>query len=475
MSLWLCLRFHQLPLQCLQRDESRPIVVLERQRVLCANDCAAALGIRPGMNSATVRALAEPEPIQLLDRDNGAEQRCLAQLCQWAYSISPSLYPWRGDSLLLEVGSCLALYRGLPPLLADVDRGLSCRGYSVARGLAPTPRAAWLLSFGEEADALAWEQPLETRLAPLPLQLLEGEFATAVNALRRAGLHRLGDVLALPPAALGRRCGREFSHYLRQLLGRESDLQPVFQPPAEFTDEYWFGYGVQANTELLPAVEHLLQGLCRFLRNTQLHTGDITWQLIGVDGKLRTFSVRSTSSRSHWQSWYQLTRIHLERLQPGGPVEGLALHCASLQAGGSEAPDLFHNSGQREPLGSLLDRLRSRLGLQAVQQVACRDEHLPEYAVAVGSEARDSGAVARHCAQRPFWLMPQPQRLGLRGRQLHWQGPLTLLYGPERIEDNWWQTPVSRDYYIARGDAGQHYWVFRDRRGQHWYIHGIFA
>jgi protein ImuB len=49
VSLWLCLRFEQLPLQCLNRSEEQPVVVLARQRVLRTNDCAAALGIREGM------------------------------------------------------------------------------------------------------------------------------------------------------------------------------------------------------------------------------------------------------------------------------------------------------------------------------------------------------------------------------------------------------------------------------------------
>ena len=68
MSLWLCLRFEQLPLQCLNRDETRPVAVLEKQRVLRANDCARALGIKPGQGTATVRALAAEMPLTLLDR-----------------------------------------------------------------------------------------------------------------------------------------------------------------------------------------------------------------------------------------------------------------------------------------------------------------------------------------------------------------------------------------------------------------------
>jgi protein ImuB len=475
VKLWLCLRFHQLPLQCLERNETRPAVVLERQRVLRANDCAAALGIRPGMGSATVRALAEPEPLHMLERDRAAEQRCLQQLCSWAYSISPELYSWREDSLLLEVGSCLTLYRGLPPLLAEVDNGLACRGYSVRSGLAATPRAAWLLSHAGADAALAWEQDLQERLGPLPLTLLAQEFPSAVDSLRRAGLHTLGDILALPFAALGRRCGERFCSLLRQLLGQQADLQPTFQPPACFSDDYWFGYEVRANGELLPAMQLLLQSLCRFLRNTQLHTTAIRWQLVAVDGRLRDLIVRSDSSRTHWESWYQLTRIQLDQLALQTGVEGLALHCDHLRPGETEEPDLFRSAGQREPLGSLLDRLRSRLGLQAVTRVACRDEHLPELAVHEGVESRAGSATGAHCAQRPFWLMPQPQALAHSGAQLSWRGPLTLVYGPERIEDNWWQQAVSRDYFIARGEAGQHYWIFRDRRSQRWFIHGIFV
>ena len=93
MSLWLCLRFNQLPLQCLDRSEERPIVVLARQRVVRLNDCAAALGIKEGMGGSTVRALAADEPVKLLERDETAEQRCLSQLCCWAYSITPTLHP----------------------------------------------------------------------------------------------------------------------------------------------------------------------------------------------------------------------------------------------------------------------------------------------------------------------------------------------------------------------------------------------
>ncbi|MEM9256702.1 MAG: DNA polymerase Y family protein [Pseudomonadota bacterium] len=475
MSLWLCLRFEQLPLQCLHRGEEQPVIVASAQRVLRANDCAAALGIRQGMGVATVRTLAAEESVLLLERDENAEQRCLQQLCCWAYSITPALHSWRQDSLLLEIGGCLALFQGLQTLLEDVSRGISQRGFRAQLGLAVTPKAAWLLSHTEEDTAMAIEQPLEERLAPLPLQLLT-DFSGTVDSLRRAGLHTLGDILALPASALGRRCGRAFTDFMQQLLGQREDLQADYQPPATFNDEYWFGYEVKTNDELLPAVQQLLKSLCRFLRNTQLQTGEIHWQLIGVDGRLRTVCVRSGSAHSHWQDWYRLSALRFEQLALETSVEGLALACDQLSPGQQDSIDLFRPHLQREPLAALLDRLRNRLGLQAVEQVSCRDEHLPELALHVSSEiGSEQSQTDTPGTQRPFWLLPQPRLLLQQRGQLYWSGALQLIYGPERIEDNWWREPVSRDYYIASDDKGQHYWVFRDRLARQWYLQGIFA
>lgn len=475
MSLWLCLRFDQLPLQCLDRSEQQPTVVLSAQRVVCANDCASAQGIQSGMGSATVRALAADQPVRLLERDKQAEQQCMHQLCSWAYSITPTLCTWLEDCLQLEIGGCLALHRGLQPLLEEINREVSRKGFSLRRGLAPTPKAAWLLSFADGDAGLAIEQALEERLAPLPLVYL-APVTQGVDALRRAGLRTLGDVLALPPASLARRCGKAFADFLQQLLGHRDDLQVSFIPPASFADSVWYGYEIKTCDELLPTVQQLLQSLCHFLRNTQLRTSEITWQLIGVDRTLLDLRVRSTNSHSDWENWYQLSCIHFARLRLTSGVEGLNLNCQELHPGQQESIDLFSPRNQREPLATLLDRLRNRLGLQAIETVDCRDEHLPELSVQVSNELTDSKPEPRaHIAQRPFWLMPQPTPLRQQGEHLYWNGALELRYGPERIEDNWWQQAVSRDYYIAANCAGQQYWVFRDRLERRWYIHGVFA
>ncbi len=475
MSLWLCLRFSQLPLQCLNRSEDIPVVVLHRQRVLCANDHACTLGIKKGMSSATLRALAGEQPVLLLEKNPDAQQRCLQQLCCWAYSVSPSLHCWRDNCVQLEISGCLTLFGGLDALLTYVDNGINQRGYRVEYGLAPTSEAAWLLSFAAPDSALAIQQPLDRRLAPLPLSLLD-DFAVAIKSLQRAGLHCLGDILSLPSPALARRCGQQFNDFLQRVLGRQTQLQIDYQPPATFSDEYWFGYDVKSHDELLPAVQLLLTSLCGFLHNTQLQTTEVSWQLTGCDGRIQTISVRSATAHSDQAHWYRLTTIHLEQLQHKSGVEGLALHCLQLSAGQQVNIDLFSPQYQHEPMAALLDRLRSRLGLQAVAAIGSREEHLPERALFVSVDNTvDMPQHRQHCAQRPFWLLPQPQALRQSAGQLYWHGPLHLLYGPERIEDNWWQEAVSRDYYVAADPSVQHYWIFYDRLSRSWYLHGVFS
>ena len=148
-KLWLCLRFHKLPirpLECganaqteegrVQAEEGRvqepvPIAVLEKQRVLLANETATTLGIKPGMATATARTLAEN--VRLLERNPEAERRCLEQLCCWAYGISPSLYPYRDDSLLLANRIKRSGGRARTDLYEGVTHGFTSISRSLAR------------------------------------------------------------------------------------------------------------------------------------------------------------------------------------------------------------------------------------------------------------------------------------------------------------------------------------------------------
>jgi protein ImuB len=73
-----------------------------------------------------------------------------------------------------------------------------------------------------------------------------------------------------------------------------------------------------------------------------------------------------------------------------------------------------------------------------------------------------------------LWLLAQPRLLSLVGDAPSYDGRLTLLAGPERIESGWWDGhDVARDYFVACNPDEALLWVYRERGA--WHLHGFFA
>jgi protein ImuB len=128
---------------------------------------------------------------------------------------------------------------------------------------------------------------------------------------------------------------------------------------------------------------------------------------------------------------------------------------------------------QALPWEALRERLRARLGEDALYQLAGHPDPRPEQAL------RRDATLAREPAPlrlppRPAWLLPRP--MPLRDHALR------VLAGPERIESGWWDGgDVRRDYYVVRTSLGQRAWAFlpagvRDEGpASGWMLHGWFA
>ena len=126
-------------------------------------------------------------------------------------------------------------------------------------------------------------------------------------------------------------------------------------------------------------------------------------------------------------------------------------------------------AGGRDTAPQLVERLRARLGEEAVYGICSIPEHRPEAAwqrvheLRLDSAARRGrldaqliGGIDEHGMPRPVWLLEEPAQLSASEvQQLH-RGSGILEQGPERIESGWWDgKDIARDYYIAR-QAGGH-------------------
>jgi len=259
MALWLCLRFDALPLEALLTPQGLHSdiaqVVIHQRQVLIGNEFAQQAGVMPGQSVSTAQTLLAQQSSRFWERSLEAENTLLQQLLSWAYGVSPHLQRWQDNALMIEVGSCLRLHHGLDTLLKRIDTEVSLRGLTMAKGVAETRTAAWLLSHAGPHLSCEAESPLEERLAPLSLQLLMTEFPQVVARLEKAGITQFSHLLRISLPELGKRCGAPFIDWLDRLLGRQQEPAIVYQPPRYFKDTLWFGFDIHNRQELHPAME----------------------------------------------------------------------------------------------------------------------------------------------------------------------------------------------------------------------------
>ncbi|MEX2961326.1 DNA polymerase Y family protein [Microbulbifer sp. TYP-18] len=502
--LWLCIQFPRLPLETLtraqhKRTETVPQAVVEKQLVVDANGPARQRGVETGLTVATACALCSD--LSLLTRDTEREAQLLRELAQWGYSFTPVVSPQAagtiadGDMqhacLQLELSGCLKARGGLQPLLQQLRRELRQMRISARMGLGHSPSAARMLS--QLPEHSQWLRDTRTPPSPQqwrqwisfsPCKLLDCDNRTLAK-LYACGIKRVSQLLAIPLSEVGSRFGRDFVQYLARLNGSRQDPVPGYQPPVEFHRELPFPSPLENSEQLLFPAGRLVRELCQQLQRRQLYTQKLRWKLdFGRQG-CKVVSVETSRPLLDPQRLIALTRLQLERLSLEQPVQSLHLTCDQLQPLEQTLvdEDLFADSGKLQRSHQLLDKLRARLGHQALSGVSLRESHLPEQAWQTADTPladRRGGRKGRQLqpagACRPNWLLARPTRLRHRGQRLFHQGEMQLLQGPERIDGYWWQRcRHARDYYIASGRDGSLYWVFQDLSSEEWYLHGIYA
>ena len=492
-DIWLCLHFANLPLAVFDdRDPDRATVVSEQRKVHCSNRA----NLEPGLPVNTAAAMYTD--LLILERQPPREAELLQSLAYVAYGFTPSVVVATDNSLLLEIGSCRKLHHGIKPLLLALNACFEERGQSALMGLAHTPKAAWLLGRYTHCPALANDTldrvELQRQLSAIPLDFLPIGGSVCV-ALQQLGLSTLGEVAGLPVAALGKRFGLELMRYLEQLWGERADPQPSFVPAPVFRQGLTFLDGIPHRQMLLFPMKRLLQMLCDYLRARQLHCHMLRWEFFDAHQPQAEMVIELSRTHQDVQGLLELTRIKLDQVVLREAVFSLRLHSADFFATAPVSQHLFPDDRDVADAGlALLDRLQARLGKDALQRIETRESLWPEHswtATPISHVASRTPEAAPQGGPRPLWLLPQPQPLAERGGAPILQRPLTLLRGPERVEDHWWASgsasPVmgavpkeplhaeTRDYFVARTHDDRVCWIYRDPQTAHWYLHGWFA
>jgi protein ImuB len=487
--LWACILLPSLPLDVFARaiapeDARQPFIVASGghyPRVVAVNAAARAAGIR--RHQLISAALALAPDVAMCDRDAAAEEASLAEVATLLLAFTPNASLARPNAVLAEIEGSVRLFGGLPSLLRQLMAQARSRGFDVALALAPTPTAALLLARAGYATPVLDREALPAMLSPLSLALLDFD-ADALATLKAAGVTTFGAAQALPRAGFARRFGQCVVDTLDRALGRAPDPREPYVPPPRFERRLPLGAPVDSVEALGFGVNRLVNDFASWLLSRGLGVVRMSLSLVheryvrerGTPPTVATFALGAPArAPAHLHA---VLRERLARVALPAPVDAIVLTSDETAPLASRNLGLLPEDEASAVVVPLVERLRSRLGDDAVAALVALPAHRPEHAASERSPAtrEPTAPPAAREAPRPIWLLDEARPLGVVFEAKPW----ILRDGPERIESGWWDgRDCRRDYFVAENPQGETVWIYRDHRygtdDGEWFLHGLFA
>jgi protein ImuB len=405
----------------------------------------------------------------------------LAAAALWAQKFSPLTAPDAPDGILLDITGCAHLFGGE----AGLQAALLKRWPGARCAVAGSAAAAW---------ALARYRQNDERLEDLPLAALRLEDQKIVK-LRRVGIRRVGQMMALPRAELAAGYGLAPGRRLAQALGQAPEVFRAITTPPDWRAAEHYAEPIAAPAQLAAALTRLTETLCADLAAAARGATELAAQFYRIDATRPEILVRFAAPCRDELQIARLLREKLNDIDPGFGIESLVLAAVATEslapvqrAIEGAAPDFS------APVNTLLNRLGPRLW-----RVAPHGTHIPEYAARRAPVQMPPVPWAKPRHPRPLTLLPRPAPITAIAPvpddppiAFTWNRcPHRILRatGPERIARDWWahapddmrfEAEKIRDYYAVEDQAGARFWLFR--AGVHggaapvrWYLHGLFG
>ncbi|HVW67860.1 MAG TPA: DNA polymerase Y family protein [Steroidobacteraceae bacterium] len=439
----------------------------------------------------------------------------LERLAVRAQRFTPRVSLVPPDGLVLEVKGSLHLFNGVEGLSRALVSECTTLGLKPMVALAPTPLAALVAArsgkpgspmgqpgrpMGQPGGPMG--QPfvvteltrLVGQLMPLSLVVLRWP-EEVLERLARMGVRTIGQVLRLPRAGFARRFGTEALTTLDRLTGRGPDLRERFRARERFRCRRELTYELENHTAILGELAPLLAELGKFLEARQCGVTKLECLLRHRHAEPTRCVLRLATPVADVRRLTELLGERLSALALPEPVRGCELRSGPLElrvlASNSVWQPGEHGGAAGAEAPELIERLRARLGPEAVYGLRVLPGHRPENAWGIAEPAAGHlpGAVTRRAMPggrstpggrsfaRPLWLLPAPRLLRERDGLPRRRGPLLLHGEPERLETGWWDGgDIARDYYTATDLHGVRLWIFREREVPHrWFLHGVFG
>ena len=475
------------PLVTAHRDGSRIVLA-------AVSPEAQSLGLHPGTPLTQARVLVSN--LDVRDADHEGDAVWLRRLGLFAARRwTPRAAVSGPGGLWLDLTGTAHLFGGEERMCARIIAFCRRLGFTARIAVARTPGAAHALAryggrplilcpTGKEAEAIAG--------FPIAALRLDKE---VIDAGRRLGIERIGELIAKPRAPLQRRFGRTLLTRLDQALGRAGEpfdpivpeeppsillrfLEPIATPEAI---EEALGEAIR---RLVPLLEEGGYGVRRLLLSCDRVDGEVQRASIGT--------ARATRDGAHL---FRLMAARIETLEPGFGLENLSLTADRVEPVEPETVDGLGRRGQEGELAGLLDRLAVRLGRGRLYRMSALESDLPERSVARIDPLAQPADWPKW--PRPVRLIVPPERVDQvialhpdgGPKRFSWRGKVYRVArsdGPERLYGEWWRNRAEaeavRDYFQVEDMDGARFWLFRKGDSEmpasgdmSWHMHGLFG
>ncbi len=409
-------------------------------------------------------------------------------LIEVALAHSPRVEEAGPGLVYLDAAGLEGLFGGKRRLGESLCAAAAARGLDVRVGIAGSRLGA--LVAARSGGGVTIVQPVEDAayLATAPLGLLDLPEELAAR-LDRWGIRTLGELAALPPAALFERLGSEGPRLQR--LARGEDLRPLIPwapaPPFEESAECEWGLDTLEPVTMLLA--DLAKKICARLVRRGLSADGFEWICRLAGRSLHEGSLALAAPMSEASAIGALLRVALESRPPQGVVEAVTLKAHPQRV----APAQDSLTGRSRPSPRLvtaaLTRLTALVGARQLGIPALLDSHRTD---AVRLDPFRSDRIHSEDGMRDSARSNSPAALALRrlrppcpahvtltsGRPVHLRsaalaGRIVTGAGPWRASGEWWTGgPWARDEWDVELADGIVCRLVHD--GSAWLLDGIY-
>ena len=424
-----------------------------------------------------------------------------------ARDFSPRIERYSDREVVLDVHGLDRLIGNPPTIAAELRRTAADRGLDVRVAVAGTRTAARLLVHAHPGLTVIDPSDERHALAPLAIHLLavvveEPDLVT----LRRWGLRTLGDLAALPDAAVAARLGQAGVAWQR--LARGDDPGPLVPaiPEERFEQALDLEWPIEELEPLSFVLGRLMEPLSAHLERRDRGAAVLHVRLHLITREVHERSLQLPAPIRDARTLRTLALLDLESNPPPAAIDRVVVAVDPTPGRVVQFSLLTRPLPSPEQLSTLMARLTALMGEGRCGAPAEVDSWTPGACAMRPFNPRELGQLPIPNSQPPKRLhgsasladshdfacpptalrrfrLPIPVRVRLEGgmpsrlttdRRGLAGGRIATCAGPWRTSGAWWDSDVwNRDEWDVTLAGGETYRLFHDRESGNWFLDGI--